>query len=111
MPLHRRLPKRGFVNIFRKKYRAINLDRVQTAIDAGKLDASAPITEAALRDAGLVKNLRDGIRILAKGEIKTKINLQVTGASKAAVADVEAAGGTIAVTAPPKADVGASTGD
>ncbi len=111
MPLHRRLPKRGFVNIFRKKYRAINLDRVQTAIDAGKLDASAPITEAALRDAGLVKNLRDGIRILAKGEIKTKINLQVTGASKAAVAAVEAAGGTIAVTAPPKADVGASTGD
>ncbi len=97
MPLHRRLPKRGFTNIFRKKYREINLGRLQAAIDSGALDASAAITEEALRAAGLVKSIKDGVRILANGELKTKINLQVTGASKAAIAAVEGAGGSIAV--------------
>ncbi len=97
MPLSRRLPKRGFKNIFRKHYRAVNLGRLQQAIDAGKLDASQPITEETMRAAGLVKNLRDGIRILAKGDLKANINIEATGASKAAVAAVEKAGGSVSL--------------
>ena len=95
MPLHRRLPKRGFTNIFRKRYVPFNLDRLQRAIDEGKLDAGKPIDEAAIVAAGLVKNPRDGIRLLAKGELKAKVSISVTGASKAAQAAVEQAGGTL----------------
>lgn len=95
MPLHRRLPKRGFKNIFRKDFRVVNLNRLQAAIDAGKIDASALITEDILVGAGLFKSRADGIRVLAKGEIKSNITLQVTGASKAAIAAVEQAGGTL----------------
>ncbi len=97
MPLSRRLPKRGFKNIFRKHYRAVNLGRLQQAIDAGKLDASQPITEETMRAAGLVKNLGDGIRILAKGDLKTNITIEATGASKSAIAAVEKAGGSISL--------------
>ena len=104
MPLHRRLPKRGFHNLFRKDYRIINLGRLQQAIDAGKLDAGQTITEASLRAAGLIKNIGDGVRLLAKGEVKTKINMEVTGASKAAVAAVEQTGGTITLTRPAQKD-------
>ena len=104
MPLSRRLPKRGFKNIFRKDYRAVNLGRLQAAIDAGKLDAAQPITEPAMRAAGLVKNLGDGIRILAKGDLKTNITIEATGASKAAAAAVEKAGGSITLTGPSRAD-------
>ena len=104
MPLYRRLPKRGFKNIFRKSYRVVNLARLQQEIDAGKLDASAPITEKSLQDAGIVKTLRDGVRILANGEIKSKIQLEVTGASKAAVSAIEGAGGSIVVVAPAKVE-------
>jgi large subunit ribosomal protein L15 len=103
MPLSRRLPKRGFKNIFRKDFRAVNLGRLQVAIDAGKLDASQPITEQAMREAGIVKNIGDGIRILAKGELKSNINIEATGASKAAVTAVEKAGGSIALSKPPRA--------
>ena len=106
MPLHRRLPKRGFKNIFRKHFRVVNLGRLQTAIDAGKLDPSSAVTEDALRVAGVVKSVKDGVRILAKGALKAKINVQVTGASKAAVAAIEKAGGTVALGAPPKAKAG-----
>ncbi len=95
MPLHRRLPKRGFTNIFRKRYVALNLDRLQRAIDEGKLDAGKPIDEAAIVAAGLVKNPRDGIRLLAKGELKAKVSISVAGASKAAQAAVEKAGGSV----------------
>ena len=98
MPLHRRLPKRGFTNIFRKRYVPLNLDRLQRAIDAGKLDAKAPIDEAAIVAAGLVKNPRDGIRLLAKGELKAKVSISVTGASKAAQSAVEQAGGSLSLT-------------
>ena len=77
MPLYRRLPKRGFHNIFRKNYRVLNLGRLQTAIDAGKVDPKQPITEEALVAAGLIKTRRDGIRILAKGEITASVTLQV----------------------------------
>lgn len=99
MPLYRRLPKRGFHNIFRKQYRVLNLGRLQTAIDAGKIDPKQPITEEALVAAGLTKSRRDGIRILAKGEITASVTLQVSGASKAAIAAVGKAGGSISVAA------------
>lgn len=100
MPLYRRLPKRGFKNIFRKSFRVVNLARLQQEIDAGKLDASAPITEKSLQEAGIVKTLRDGVRVLANGDIKSKIQLEVTGASKAAVSAIESAGGSVVIAAP-----------
>ena len=106
MPLYRRLPKRGFHNIFRKNYRVLNLGRLQTAIDAGKVDPKQPITEEALVAAGLIKTRRDGIRILAKGEITASVTLQVSGASKAAVEAVEKAGGSISVDAGARAGAG-----
>ena len=95
MPINRRLPKRGFTNIFRKQFAAINIGDVQRAVDAGRLDAAAPIDVAALRAAGLGTRGQDGIRLLAKGEISAKVDLHVTGASKAAVAAVEKAGGAV----------------
>ena len=100
MPIHRRLPKRGFTNIFRKKYVEVNLGRLQTAIDAGKLDASKPVDSAALLGAGVISKPRDGVRILAKGELTTKkIEIHAAGASKAAIAAVEASGGKIVIPA------------
>lgn len=111
MPLYRRLPKRGFTNVFRKKFRVVNLGRLQTAIDLGKIDASAPITEATLCAAGLIKSARDGVRVLAKGELKTKIIIEVTGASKAAAAAIEGLGGQVIVPARATAEAGAQTGD
>ena len=98
MPLFRRLPKRGFVNIFAKRYVPVNVGRLQQAIDAGRLDAKAEIDAAALKGAGIVKNPRDGIRLLAKGEIKAKVKVTVAGASKAAVEAVEKAGGSVNIT-------------
>lgn len=96
MPIHRRLPKRGFTNIFRKKYVEVNLGRLQAAIDSGRLDAGKPVDAAALVGAGVISKARDGVRILAKGELKAKkIEIHAAGASKAAVAAVEAAGGKI----------------
>ena len=100
MPIHRRLPKRGFNNIFRKNYVEVNLGRLQTAIDAGKLDASKPVNIAALVGAGVISKPRDGVRILAKGELKAKkVEIHAVGASKAAIAAVEAAGGKIVLPA------------
>ena len=100
MPIHRRLPKRGFNNIFRKNYVEVNLGRLQTAIDAGKLDASKPVDIAALLSAGVISKPRDGVRILAKGDLKAKkVEIHAAGASKAAIAAVEAAGGKIVLPA------------
>ena len=101
MPLHRRLPKRGFSKPFRKEYAEINLGRLQTAIAAGRLDPARPIDDAALVKAGLVKSVRDGVRLLAKGELKAKIVITVHGASKAAMDAVAKAGGSITLTRPP----------
>lgn len=98
MPLYRRLPKRGFNNIFAKRYQVINLGQLQSFIDAGKLDAGKPIGEAELVASGVVRRARDGVRLLAKGELSAKIEITVAGASAAAVAAVEKAGGTITVT-------------
>ena len=97
MPLYQRLPKRGFNKPNRKKYAAMNLGLIQKFIEAGKLDASAEINEDALVASGLVRRKLDGIRILAKGEITSKVTLTVTGASKAAVEAVEKAGGSLNV--------------
>ena len=101
MPIHRRLPKRGFVNIFAKSFAVVNLGNIQKFIDAGKLDAKATIDEAALVKSGLVRRRLDGVRVLAKGALTSKgLKIEVTGASKPAVAAVAAAKGTLTVTAP-----------
>ena len=102
MPIHRRLPKRGFTNIFRRDYVEINLDRLQAAIDAGRLDAGKVIDAEAMREAGLFKKERDGVRLLAKGELTSKIEVSVAGASKAAIEAIEKAGGKVTVTVPTK---------
>jgi len=103
MPIYRRLPKRGFTNVFRKNFREINIGRLQAAIDAGKIDAGKPIDAETLVAAGMIKSARDGVRLLAKGELKANITITVAGASKAAVSAVEGAGGTVIVTMPAKA--------
>lgn len=99
MPLYRRLPKRGFNKPNRKAFAVVNLGLIEKFIAAGKLDASAPITDDILVAAGLTSRKRDGIRVLAKGEITTKVTLVVTGASAAAVEAVAKAGGTLTVAA------------
>jgi large subunit ribosomal protein L15 len=102
MPLHRRLPKRGFTNIFAKDFNEVNLGKVQAAIDTKKLDPKNPITVQALQDAGLIKQARDGVRLLGDGEFKTKATFEVTGASSGAVKAVEAAGGSVTITPMPQ---------
>ena len=97
MPIHRRLPKRGFNNIFRKAYVEVNVGRIQSAVDSGKLDSAKPIDAAALVAAGVISKAKDGVRLLAKGELSAKVDLHVAGASKAAAAIVEKAGGSVTV--------------
>jgi large subunit ribosomal protein L15 len=97
MPLHRRLPKRGFTNIFRKEYAEVSLGRIQQAIEAGRLDPSAKIDAAALKAAGLVKRVKDGIRLIGGGELTSVVTLDVTSGSAPALAAVEKAGGTVTV--------------
>ena len=99
MPLYQRLPKRGFNKPNRKAFAVVNLGLIQKFIDAGKLDAKKAIDEDALVASGLVRRKLDGVRILAKGEITSKVELSVTGASKSAVEAVEKAGGSLAVAA------------
>ncbi len=101
MPIHRRLPKRGFTNIFRKSYVEVNLGRLQVAIDAGKLDGSKIVDSTALLAAGVISKPRDGVRILGKGLLTTeKVEIHAAGASRAAIAAVEKVGGKISVPAP-----------
>jgi len=102
MPLHRRLPKRGFNNIFRKKLNEVNLGRIQEAVDAGKLEAGATVDVAALVKAGILRRAKDGVRLLGEGELKAKLAFSVAGASKTAVAAVEKAGGSVEILAPKK---------
>jgi len=104
MPLHRRLPKRGFNNIFRLDLTEVNLDRIQAAIDAKKLDAGAPVNAETLVKAGVLRRARDGVRLLGRGEIKAKITVEVHGASKSAVEAVEKAGGSVKILAPQAAE-------
>ena len=95
MPIYRRLPKRGFHNKFRKHFEIVNLDSLQAAVDAGKLASKKPVDRAALIAIGLVRDNGNGLRLLARGEIKTALTIRVDGASKAAVAAVEKAGGKV----------------
>ena len=97
MPLHRRLPKRGFNNAFRVEYAEINLDRIQQAIDAG-----SAINAESLVKAGVLRRAKAGVRLLGRGEIKAKINIEVHGASKSAIEAVEKAGGSVKILAPAK---------
>ncbi|HEX7007167.1 MAG TPA: 50S ribosomal protein L15 [Alphaproteobacteria bacterium] len=99
MPIYRRLPKRGFVNVFARKPAEVNLGRLQDAIDRGRLDAGATINAEALRAAGLASRIDNGVKLLAKGELKAKVNIEVAKASKAAVAAVEKAGGSVTLLA------------
>jgi len=106
MPLHRRLPKRGFHNIFRVEYSEINLDRLQQAIDAKLLDAKDTINAESLVKARVLRRSKAGVRLLGRGEIKAKLNIEVHGASKSAIAAVEKAGGTVKILAPVEKDEG-----
>lgn len=99
MPIHMRLPKRGFKAPNAKTYAWVNVGRIEKAIGEGKLDAAQPIDEAALLSSGVVRRAKDGIRLLAKGELSSKVELVVAGASKAAIDAVEKAGGKVTVTA------------
>ena len=98
MPIHRRLPKRGFVNIFRKNYIEVNIGEIQKAIDDGKIDPSNPVDVNTLRSAGLVGKPKDGIRLLGNGNISSKIEVHVIGASKPAILAVEKKGGSVVLT-------------
>ncbi|MBK9082892.1 MAG: 50S ribosomal protein L15 [Rhizobiales bacterium] len=95
MPLHRRLPKRGFTNIFARDLNEVNLGRIQEAVEAGKLAAGAPVTVETLVAAGVLSKPRDGVKILGKGELKAKLAFEVAGASKSAVAAIEKLGGSV----------------
>jgi large subunit ribosomal protein L15 len=106
MPLHRRLPKRGFNNIFALEFAEINLDRIQQAVDAKLLDAKETVTAETLVKAGVLRRSRDGVRLLGRGEIKAKLNFEVHGASKPAIAAVEKAGGSVKILAPVDKDEG-----
>ena len=102
MPLYRRLPKRGFTNIFAKSFNVVSLGRLQAAVDAGKLDPKATVDLKALMAAGIVRRAKDGVRVLADGDLKAKLTIEADGASKAAIEKIEKAGGKITVAA--KAD-------
>ena len=101
LPIYRRLPKRGFKNLFRKEYAPVNLGALTRAIESGRIDAAQPITEDTLRAAGLVRGGKVvGVRLLASGEIARAVTITVSGASAAAVAAVQQAGGTVTTTVP-----------
>ena len=95
MPLHMRLPKRGFNNIFGKDFAIVNLGMIQKLVDAKKLDPKATVDHAALKAAGVARGGKDGVRLLAKGELTAKLNFAVAGASKGAIEAVEKAGGKV----------------
>ena len=108
MPIHMRLPKRGFNNPSRLRYAEVNLGAVQAAVDAGKLDTSAAVDAEALKTAGVIRRARDGVRLLGDGALTAKVNFMVAGASSPAIKAVEAAGGSVTVKAKPSANNEAS---
>ncbi|MEM6851808.1 MAG: 50S ribosomal protein L15 [Pseudomonadota bacterium] len=103
MPIHMRLPKRGFNKPNRARFAELNVGRLQAAIDAGKLDASAPIDGAALKSAGVLRRVWDGVRLLGDGAISAKVQIEAAGATKSAIAAIEAAGGAVTIKAPKEA--------
>lgn len=102
MPIHRRLPKRGFKNLFSKNFNEVNVGRLQAAVDKKLLDAKKTVTVDALAEAGIIKKVKDGVRLLGQGELKTKLTIEVTGASASAVKAVEKAGGSVSIVEMPK---------
>ncbi len=108
MPLYRRLPKRGFSKPNRLEFAVVNLGQIQQFIDAGKLDAKAAVNEDLLVASGVIRRKLDGVRVLAKGELKAALNLTVAGASKTAVEAIEKLGGTVTLTRPVKAEEAAA---
>ncbi|MEQ8481282.1 MAG: 50S ribosomal protein L15 [Hoeflea sp.] len=97
MPIYRRLPKRGFKNIFSSDFNVVSVGRIQAAVDAGRLDAKSTIDAAALKAAGVIRRIKDGVRVLADGDVKAKLTLEVAGGSRAAIEKVEKAGGSVKV--------------
>jgi large subunit ribosomal protein L15 len=95
MPLYRRLPKRGFNNLFGKSFAVVSLARIQAAVDAKKLDAKETVTAEALVAAGVIRRVKEGVRVLSDGELKAKLAFDVAGASKAAIEKIEKAGGSV----------------
>jgi large subunit ribosomal protein L15 len=95
MPLYRRLPKRGFKNIFAKKFIVVSLARVQQAVDAGRLDVKSTVNAEALVKAGVIRRAKDGVRLMSDGDLKAKLSFEIAGASKAAIEKVEKAGGSV----------------
>jgi large subunit ribosomal protein L15 len=95
MPIYRRLPKRGFKNLFGKDFNEVSLGRIQAALDAKKLDSKETVTTETLVKAGVVRRPKDGVRLLSGGELKAKVNFEVAGASKAAIEKIEKAGGSV----------------
>jgi large subunit ribosomal protein L15 len=106
MPMHRRLPKRGFNNVFRVEFAEINLDRIQQAVDSKLIDVKETVNAESLVKSGVVRRAKGGIRLLGRGELKAKLNIEVHGASKSAVAAVEKVGGSVKILAPAKEDEG-----
>jgi large subunit ribosomal protein L15 len=106
MPIHRRLPKRGFNNIFRVEFAEINLDRIQQAVDSKLIDVKETVNAESLVKSGVIRRAKAGVRLLGRGELKAKLNIEVHGASKSAIAAVEKAGGTVKILAPVKEDEG-----
>jgi large subunit ribosomal protein L15 len=106
MPLHRRLPKRGFTNIFKLDFAEINLDRLQEAVDGKLIDAKDTVTIESLVKAGVVRRAKAGLRLLGRGELKSKLTIEAHGASKPAIAAVEKAGGSVKILAPAKKEDG-----
>jgi len=109
MPLHRRLPKRGFNNIFAPEFNVVNLDRIQAAIDRGALDSKDTVDVEALVRGGVLRRAKDGVRLLGKGEIKAALQFAVHGASKSAIAAVEKAGGSVKILVQQKNPAGKGT--
>ena len=102
MPIYRRLPKRGFTNVFRKRFGVINIGRLQAAVEAGKLSDGDTVTIAVLEEKGLARAQKHGIRLLGGGELTSRLTIEVSGATKSAIAAVEKAGGSVTLTAPQK---------
>jgi large subunit ribosomal protein L15 len=109
MPLHMRMPKRGFNNIFRRDFVVVNVGQLQIAIDAARIDAGQPINGEVLQKAGVVRQVRDGIRLLGMGDLKATVTVEVAGASKSAVAAVEKVGGKVVLPPQPAAEPAAKS--
>ena len=95
MPIHMRLPKRGFNNIFRKRYQEVTIGKLQKAVESGKLDIKSPVTASILKELGVIRRINDGIKLLGGGELKTKLTIEAAGATNSAIKEIEKIGGSL----------------